>query len=304
MDITINKVGLELNGEILQPSNITYSTDNETATLIFDQELPEASSGVLTMSFAGELNDKMKGFYRSKYFTPGGEERYAGVTQFEATDARRCFPCWDEPAIKATFDIALIVPQDRVALSNMPEIEEEKLENNLRRIRFDRTPIMSTYLVAVVVGEYDYVEGKSEDGVIVRVFTPIGKKEQGLFALEVATKVLPYYKSYFNIAYPLPKMDLIAISDFSAGAMENWGLVTYRETFVLVDPKNTSLMRKQSIALTVGHEIAHQWFGKCNVVNLSIFSSFRYFYFYFSFFSSLVFRQFGYHGVVDAFMVE
>ncbi|XP_050337448.1 puromycin-sensitive aminopeptidase isoform X2 [Bactrocera neohumeralis] len=261
LDITINKVDLELNGEILQPSNITYSTDNETATLIFDKELPAASSGVLKMSFAGELNDKMKGFYRSKYFTPGGEERYAGVTQFEATDARRCFPCWDEPAIKATFDIALIVPQDRVALSNMPEIQEEKLENNLRRIRFDRTPIMSTYLVAVVVGEYDYVEGKSEDGVIVRVFTPIGKKEQGLFALEVATKVLPYYKSYFNIAYPLPKMDLIAISDFSAGAMENWGLVTYRETFVLVDPKNTSLMRKQSIALTVGHEIAHQWFG-------------------------------------------
>ncbi|XP_011182080.1 puromycin-sensitive aminopeptidase isoform X2 [Zeugodacus cucurbitae] len=261
LDITINKIDLELNGEILQPSNITYSTDNETATLIFDQELPASSCGVLKMSFAGELNDKMKGFYRSKYFTPGGEERYAGVTQFEATDARRCFPCWDEPAIKATFDIALIVPQDRVALSNMPEIQEEKLENNLRRIRFDRTPIMSTYLVAVVVGEYDYVEGKSEDGIIVRVFTPIGKKEQGLFALEVATKVLPYYKSYFNIAYPLPKMDLIAISDFSAGAMENWGLVTYRETFVLVDPKNTSLMRKQSIALTVGHEIAHQWFG-------------------------------------------
>ncbi|XP_012162769.1 puromycin-sensitive aminopeptidase isoform X1 [Ceratitis capitata] len=261
LDITLGKVELDINGEILQPSNISYSTDNETATLTFAQELPADASGVLNISFAGELNDKMKGFYRSKYFTPGGEERYAGVTQFEATDARRCFPCWDEPAIKATFDITLVVPQDRVALSNMPEVQEENIENNLRRIRFDRTPIMSTYLVAVVVGEYDHVEGKSEDGVIVRVFTPIGKKEQGLFALEVATKVLPYYKSYFNIAYPLPKMDLIAISDFSAGAMENWGLVTYRETFVLVDPKNTSLMRKQSIALTVGHEIAHQWFG-------------------------------------------
>ncbi|XP_054732013.1 puromycin-sensitive aminopeptidase isoform X1 [Anastrepha obliqua] len=261
LDIKINTVELDINDEKVKPTNISYSTDNETATLTFDQEFPAGACGVLKMCFAGELNDKMKGFYRSKYFTPGGEERYAGVTQFEATDARRCFPCWDEPAIKATFDIALVVPQDRVALSNMPEVKEENLENNLRRIRFDRTPIMSTYLVAVVVGEYDYVEGKSEDGIIVRVFTPVGKKEQGLFALEVATKVLPYYKSYFNIAYPLPKMDLIAISDFSAGAMENWGLVTYRETFVLVDPKNTSLMRKQSIALTVGHEIAHQWFG-------------------------------------------
>ncbi|XP_067645923.1 puromycin-sensitive aminopeptidase isoform X2 [Eurosta solidaginis] len=261
LDIKIKTVELVINDDKLTPNNISYSTDNETVMLTFDKELSAGATGVLKMTFSGELNDKMKGFYRSKYFTPGGEERYAGVTQFEATDARRCFPCWDEPAIKATFDISLVVPMDRVALSNMPENKEQNLENNLRRICFDRTPIMSTYLVAVVVGEYDHVEGKSEDGIIVRVFTPIGKKEQGVFALEVATKVLPYYKSYFNIAYPLPKMDLIAISDFSAGAMENWGLVTYRETFVLVDPKNTSLMRKQSIALTVGHEIAHQWFG-------------------------------------------
>ncbi|KAI9588021.1 puromycin-sensitive aminopeptidase isoform X1 [Glossina fuscipes] len=260
-DVTIKNAELVLEGKILKPNKIKYSAENERASLLFDCDLKADAVGKLTMSFEGELNDKMKGFYRSKYFTQNGEERYAGVTQFEATDARRCFPCWDEPAIKATFDVKLIVPEDRVALSNMPIVKEEKLGSGLRRVSFDRTPIMSTYLVAVVVGEYDYVEGKSEDGVIVRVFTPIGKKEQGLFALEVATKVLPYYKSYFNIAYPLPKMDLIAISDFSAGAMENWGLVTYRETFVLVDPKHTSLMRKQSIALTVGHEIAHQWFG-------------------------------------------
>jgi puromycin-sensitive aminopeptidase len=148
----------------------------------------------------------------------------------------------------------------------MPLVKEESL-GDLKSLKFDRTPIMSTYLVAVCVGEYDFVEGKSADGVLVRVYTPVGKKEQGLFALEVAVKVLPYYKEYFNIAYPLPKMDLIAISDFSAGAMENWGLVTYRETFVLVDPENTSLIRKQSIALTVGHEIAHQWFG--NLVTMS-----------------------------------
>ncbi|XP_061395551.1 puromycin-sensitive aminopeptidase isoform X1 [Musca vetustissima] len=261
LDISISESGLELNGEILKPKKIDYSTENETASLHFERELPAGAEVKLNMHFSGELNDKMKGFYRSKYFTQGGEERYAGVTQFEATDARRCFPCWDEPAIKATFDVSLVVPEDRVALSNMPVVKEDSVEGGLRRISFDRTPIMSTYLVAVVVGEYDYVEGKSEDGVLVRVYTPVGKKEQGLFALEVATKVLPYYKEYFNIAYPLPKMDLIAISDFSAGAMENWGLVTYRETFVLVDPKNTSLMRKQSIALTVGHEIAHQWFG-------------------------------------------
>ncbi|XP_055910052.1 puromycin-sensitive aminopeptidase [Eupeodes corollae] len=262
LDLIISKIVIESNStnEKFETKNVSHSPENETVSLVFKEDIP-VGDATLYMEFKGELNDKMKGFYRSKYFTQSGEERYAGVTQFEATDARRCFPCWDEPAIKATFDITLVVPEDRVALSNMPVVKEESIGDNLRRIRFDRTPIMSTYLVAVVVGEYDYVEGKSEDGIIVRVFTPVGRKEQGLFALEVATKVLPYYKSYFNIAYPLPKMDLIAISDFSAGAMENWGLVTYRETFVLVDPENTSLMRKQSIALTVGHEIAHQWFG-------------------------------------------
>lgn len=262
LDITIEGAEYQYDCEKLKAQQIIYSKEKETATLDFQKQLPVGTPGVLYMTFTGELNDKMKGFYRSKYFTASGEERYAGVTQFEATDARRCFPCWDEPAIKATFDITLTVPKDRVALSNMPVKKEDILPSGLRRVRFDRTPIMSTYLVAVVVGEYDFVEAKSDDGVLVRVFTPVGKKEQGQFALEVATRVLPYYKSYFNIAYPLPKMDLIAISDFSAGAMENWGLVTYRETFVLVDPKNTSLMRKQSIALTVGHEIAHQWFGE------------------------------------------
>lgn len=238
---------------------IQYNNDLETVCYRFSSELP-AGSAILEVVFTGELNDKMKGFYRSKYFTASGEERYAGVTQFEATDARRCFPCWDEPAIKATFDITLNVPKDLVALSNMP-VKNETESNDLRVVEFQRTPIMSTYLVAVVIGEFDYVERRTKDGVLVRVYTPVGKNEQGQFALDVAIDVIPYYNSYFSIDYPLPKMDLVAISDFSAGAMENWGLVTYRETFVLVDPENTSLIRKQSIALTVAHEIAHQWFG-------------------------------------------
>lgn len=246
-------------------TSITYSEEQETVSLAFDEKLPADSTAVLDIEFRGELNNKMKGFYSSKYLTADGKERFAGVTQFEATDARRCFPCWDEPAIKATFVIVLNVPADLMALSNMPVVADEKFVSDggqkMKRMKFDVTPIMSTYLVAVVVGEYDYVEQRSEDGVLVRVYTPLGKAEQGRFALEVATKVLPYYRDYFGIAYPLPKMDLIAISDFSGGAMENWGLITYRETFLLVDPENTSLIRKQSIALTVGHEIAHQWFG-------------------------------------------
>ncbi|XP_046484591.1 puromycin-sensitive aminopeptidase isoform X1 [Neodiprion pinetum] len=248
-------------GTTIPASNIKLSVEAETATIKFSKILPIGDKvGFIGFVFTGELNDKMKGFYRSKYTGSNGEDQFAAVTQFEATDARRCFPCWDEPALKATFNITLAVPQDRVALSNMP-VKSESVEGEFKVLKFDRTPIMSTYLVAVVVGEYDYVEGKSSDGVLVRVYTPKGKKEQGEFALEVATKVLPYYNTYFGIAYPLPKMDLIAIADFSAGAMENWGLVTYRETCLLVDPQNTSAVRKQWIALVVGHELAHQWFG-------------------------------------------
>ncbi|XP_063226837.1 puromycin-sensitive aminopeptidase isoform X2 [Bacillus rossius redtenbacheri] len=260
LDLNINNVEyVNPEGKLLKPSTIDLSIPDETLTLTFAETLAPGD-GTLAMDFTGELNDKMKGFYRSKYVSPSGEERFAGVTQFEPTDARRCFPCWDEPAIKATFDIALTVPKSKVALSNMPAVSELS-DGDVRTVKFDTTPVMSTYLVAVVVGEYDCVEDRSEDGVLVKVYTPVGKREQGRFALEVATKVLPYYKDYFQIAYPLPKIDLIAIADFSAGAMENWGLVTYRETCLLVDPENTSAVRKQWIALVVGHEIAHQWFG-------------------------------------------
>ncbi|XP_070499206.1 puromycin-sensitive aminopeptidase [Chironomus tepperi] len=266
--ITLNSVDLKISnvrvtnadGDIKKCKEVVYLTEIEVVHLLFDTLSPGTYS--LEMDFEGELNDKMKGFYRSKYFShPDLEERYAAVTQFEATDARRCFPCWDEPALKATFNISMTIPQNLVGLSNMPLIEEVKSENGMKTLKFGTSPIMSTYLLAMCVGEYDYVEGTSSDGVNVRVYTPVGKKEQGLFALSVTTKVLPYYKDYFQIAYPLPKLDLIAISDFAAGAMEGWGLITYRETMVLVDPENTSLIRKQNIALTVGHEVAHQWFG-------------------------------------------
>ncbi|XP_018320972.2 puromycin-sensitive aminopeptidase [Agrilus planipennis] len=260
LDLNFDSVFLDnSNGFKSAPLQINKSAEEETATVVFSDLVP-AGSYNLSAKFTGEINDKMKGLYRSQYQNEKGEKTYAAVTQFEPTDARRCFPCWDEPALKATFDISLLVPAKLVALSNMP-VKKTTQISNLVRYDFETTPVMSTYLVAVVVGEYDHVEDTSSDGVKVRVYTPQGKKEQGLFALEVATKVLPYYKEYFNIAYPLPKIDLIAIADFSPGAMENWGLVTYRETCLLVDPKNTSAVRKQWIALVVGHELAHQWFG-------------------------------------------
>lgn len=143
-------------------------------------------------------------------------------------------------------------------------IEETKDEENpiaYRVCHFDKSPKMSTYLVAFIVGEFEAVEGKSKDGVLVRVYTPMGKTEQGKFALETSIKAITYYKDFFGVAYPLPKYDCIAIADFQMGAMENWGLVTFRETAVLVDPKNTSAQTKQWVAIVVTHEMAHQWFG-------------------------------------------
>ncbi|XP_023267214.1 puromycin-sensitive aminopeptidase [Seriola lalandi dorsalis] len=258
-------------GEEINATGFNYQNEDEKVTLSFPSAL-QKGSGTLKIDFVGELNDKMKGFYRSKYTTAAGDIRYAAVTQFEATDARRAFPCWDEPAIKATFDIALIVPKDRVALSNMNVIDRKPYpeDENLVEVKFATTPIMSTYLVAFVIGEYDYVESQSSDGVTVRVYTPVGKAEQGKFALEVATKTLPFYKDYFSVPYPLPKIDLIAIADFAAGAMENWGLVTYRETALLIDPKNSCSSSRQWVALVVGHELAHQWFG--NLVTMDAIS--------------------------------
>ncbi|XP_012523522.1 puromycin-sensitive aminopeptidase isoform X2 [Monomorium pharaonis] len=246
-------------GKRIAAKNIELSASEETATLAFSEALPLGKSGYLNIEFVGEINDKMKGFYRSKY---SGQDGNCAVTYLCPTSARNFFPCWDEPSFKATFDIHLTIPSQTslVGLSNMP-VKEKVTNGNHETLTFERTPIMSTYLVAVVVGDFDYVEDMSSDGVRVRVYVPKSKKEQGQFALEVATKILPYYKTYFGIAYPLPKIDLIAIADFSSGAMENWGLVTYRETCLLVDPQNTSTVRKQWIALIVAHELAHQWFG-------------------------------------------
>lgn len=243
---------------------VTYSTG--TATLEFDGSVPQI--GTICLNFSGILNEKMKGFYRTS-FKIGSTTVVAATSQFEATDARRCFPCWDEPAIKATFSVALKFNKylsvdgkqmERIALSNMPEVSNEEKDNGEVIVKFDKTPKMSTYLLAVIVGPFEAVESVDMKRPI-RVYTTPGKKEHGRFALEVACKALPYYEDYFGVGYPLPKMDLIAIPDFASGAMENWGLVTYRETCVLFDPKNTSTERKQFIAIVVAHELAHQWFG-------------------------------------------
>ncbi|XP_048435335.1 aminopeptidase M1 [Pyrus x bretschneideri] len=245
--------------KVFKPSKAETFEEDGIVVLEFGEML-RIGYGVLAIEFEGILNDKMKGFYRSTY-EQNGEKKNMAVTQFEPVDARRCFPCWDEPACKATFKITLDgVPSELVALSNMP-IEEEKVNGHLKTVSYVETPIMSTYLVAVVVGLFDYVEDHTSDGVKVRVYCQVGKADQGKFALHVAVKTLELYKDYFAVPYPLPKLDMVAIPDFSAGAMENYGLVTYRETALLFDEQHSAAVNKQWVATVVAHELAHQWFG-------------------------------------------
>jgi puromycin-sensitive aminopeptidase len=243
------------------PAEIRFNKEAETVTLVFPSELP-VSNAFLDIKYKGILNDKMNGFYRSKYITDNGETKYMATTQFEATDARRALPCWDEPACKATFDVQLVIPKNLTALSNMPVKSVALLEDtDLHVINFERTPIMSTYLLAFVVGEFEFIETQTNNGTLVRVYTMPGKTDQGQFALDVGRRSLELYNSYFDIPYPLPKLDMIAIPDFAAGAMENWGLVTYRENALLIDQTQSSITSKQRVAEVVAHELAHQWFG-------------------------------------------
>jgi puromycin-sensitive aminopeptidase len=239
---------------------ITYDEKMETVTFDFVRTLQPHEATCLDIDFSGELNDKMHGFYRTSYEV-NGEKRWGAATQFEATDARRCFPCWDEPDFKATFGVTLKVPNQLTALSNMPVIDEKALGGDKKMVVYDDTPIMSTYLLCFVIADLEYIEARDKNGVLIRVYTTPGKKNQGKFALEVALHTLPYFAEWFDIPYALPKCDQVALPDFASGAMENWGLVTYRETALLVDPDNSSAAAKQRVAEVVDHELAHQWFG-------------------------------------------
>nr|CAB3504785.1 unnamed protein product [Digitaria exilis] len=251
----------------LVPTDVAQFEEDEILVLGFDREL-SVGEGLLTMDFTGTLNDEMRGFYRSKYVY-NGESRNMAVTQFEAADARRCFPCWDDPAVKAKFKLTLEVPSDLLALSNMPVVKET-VNGPIKTVYYEESPLMSTYLVAIVVGLFDYIESSTSEGTKVRVYTQVGKTSHGKFALDVAMKSLDLYKeitngnflpSYFATPYPLPKLDMIAIPDFATGAMENYGLVTYRDTALLYDELLSSASSKQQVAITVAHELAHQWFG-------------------------------------------
>jgi aminopeptidase N/puromycin-sensitive aminopeptidase len=247
-------VTAQVNGKSL-PAEVTLDPSLQQATFKFDRTLP-AGSVTLKIAYSGILNGELRGFYLSR--TP---KRNYAVTQFEPTDARRAFPSFDEPLYKATFDVSLIVPQGDTAIGNTNIVSDTPGPiAGEHTITFARTPKMSTYLVAFLVGDFKCLSGES-DGVPIRACATPDKVQLAQFALSGAEFFLHYYDNYFGIKYPMPKLDMIAIPDFEAGAMENFGAITYRETAMLLDEKTASINAKKTVAVDVAHEMAHQWFG-------------------------------------------
>jgi aminopeptidase N len=240
-----------------KPQTASVSLDNQKqqATFTFPEKVT-AGKATLEISYTGILNNELRGFYLSKT-----SHRNYAVTQFESTDARRAFPSFDEPALKATFDISLVVDSGDTAISNGPILSDTPgPAAGKHTLHFAVTPRMSTYLVVFLVGDFQCTAGQ-QDGVAIRVCSTPDKVALTSYGVDVAKYVLHYYNNYFGIPYPLKKLDLIALPDFEAGAMENFGAITYRETALLVDPKTASVGAKKEVALVIAHEMAHQWFG-------------------------------------------
>ncbi len=239
---------------------IEYDEERERVTFSFDEALVPGKWQLLT-SFRGILNDDLRGFYRSTYKDDSGTEHVIATTQFEATDARRAFPCWDEPDLKATFSVALEVAPGLVAVSNAREISAESGDTGNVVHRFAETIKMSTYLVAFVIGEFEIQDPIDVSGVPLRVVHPPGKGHLTEFAREVGAFALDFFADYYEIPYPGDKLDLIAVPDFASGAMENLGAVTFRETALLVDKVRATRGELARVADVIAHEIAHMWFG-------------------------------------------
>src|SRR6266436_6762464 len=266
-ELVLNSLELEIakasiDGTQLSPAAIKLDPNNELLTIALPNELAIGEHS-LALEFSGTITPKGRGFYYMPYQEQGtGAKKIALGTQFEPSDARRFFPCWDEPSFRARFQLTAVVPENWLAVSNMPIESERKIDSPQanKEVRFAITPPMSSYLNVFVAGELDVIETKAA-GTQIRVIATKGKAEWGRYALESTAKILQYYNDYFGVRYPLPKLDQIAIPGGFGGAMENWGGITYFESALLFDPKKSSVLTKQRIYEVIAHETAHQWFG-------------------------------------------
>jgi aminopeptidase N len=260
-EITLNAVNMTIasaTAEHGQRATVAYDRAAQAATLTFPQPLTQGSHK-LDVRFAAHINKFGRGLFVVDYPTADGRKRMLS-SHLEPSDARRIFPSWDEPAFKASFELSVIIPQALSAVSNMPVAREEPAGGGLKRVVFQRTPRMSTYLFVLAIGDLERLAGDA-DGVSVGVVTTRGKSVQGRYALEEAIKLLKYYNEYFDTKYPLPKLDLIAVPGGFGGAMENWGGITFFESRLLFDPATSPPNARRSIVSILAHEMAHQWFG-------------------------------------------
>src|SRR5437762_1527162 len=262
--LVLNALELEiteasLDGKALPKSAIKTDREKELLTLALPSELARGDH-TLALSFSGKINQQGQGLFYMHYHEQGsGTKKIMLGTQFEATDARRFFPCWDEPGFRARFQLTAVVPENWLAASNMPVKSEKKIADG-KEVRFAPTPPMSSYLNVFAAGDLDLIESRSGPTQI-RVIATKGKAKLGRYALEATAQILQYYNDYFGVPYPLPKLDQIALPGGFGGAMENWGGITYYESTLLFDPKNSSADTKQNIYEVLAHEMAHQWFG-------------------------------------------
>jgi aminopeptidase N len=261
LDITFHAVAIDG----AAPSAIVKDEQAQTATFRLAQPLAPGRHAV-AIDYAGQIIPQPAGIYYVFYKVPSGQRRIV-TTQFEPTDARRMLPCWDEPVFKATFALTAVIPEDFKAVANMP-LNEQPAGPGKKKIRFTQpSPKMSTYLLALIAGEIDPSIRQTVADVDIGVFAPEGRAEEGRYALDVMSQVLPYYNAYFAVSYPLPKCDLIAIPDFAAGAMENWGAITYADNRLLFNPQTSAQRTREDIFAVVAHEMAHQWSG--NLVTMA-----------------------------------
>ena len=262
-DIVLNQAGLKLGSAVLDgnvPASVSMDEKAQTATLHFASPVP-AGRHTLTIAYSGPILKTPNGIYVSDYKGQDGKKKRMIVTQFEVADARRMFPCWDEPAFKATFQLNVSLPFDYAAVSNMPIIGTTQKDAKTKRVSFGVTPRMSTYLLALLSGEMSSVKGEA-NGTLISTWAADGLESQGKYSVSAASQILPYYNEYFGVKYPLPKLDMIAIpGNYQAGAMENWGALTYIDNYLLFDPANSTPRTRESIYLVVAHEMAHQWSG-------------------------------------------
>ena len=261
--MTLNAAGLTLTSVALEDGNTaTVKLDDkaQTATLTFSHQV-SAGKHVLKIAYTGPIPETPNGIYYDDYKDPSGAKKRMLVTQFEVADARRMFPGWDEPAFKAKFAVSVTVPKALTAVSNMPPASIAAAGADDQKVTFQQTPRMSTYLLALVAGDMKSVDG-SAAGTQMHAYAPAGEQDKGKYALSVEENVLPFYNQYFGVKFPLPKLDLIAIpGNYEAGAMENWGAITFIDNAMLFDPATSSPRTKEEIHYVVSHEMAHQWSG-------------------------------------------